>query len=279
MVVLKRTAVAALVFSSAAALAQQPPVIEIDTGAKRAGDGVVVNRPNGVSLRGNDSQTVLLVQQLQDEIRFLRGQVEELNFKLKRMEADQKDRYRDLDRRVSALMTGAAAAGNTATAGNGPGSQIDGGNVGSASAQSAVSAAAAANGQAVSGTPQPAPGVSDLQAYREAFAKVRSRDFDEAVESFSAFVRDYPKSPRMANAHYWLGEVYLAQQVLEKARESFALVLNQYPDHSKAAHAAYKLGVIYRELKDTAQSNKYFDYVLTNHPDSDVAGLVKEQRR
>lgn len=286
----------ALTFS-AGALAASPPVIEIRTDdASTASQGGFAAQP---AVAGNNAQLLMIIQQLQDEVRSLRGELEQQAFRMKKMERQQLDRYRDLDRRISSLMSnqntgvqGVAASGNTSGQ---AASEQAGADVASQNVQpsqntvpegqiaSPVSSGAVASVQPQVKPSQPAPsvknGVSDSKAYRDAFGLVRARDFAGAVVAFNAFVRDYPNSPRVANAHYWMGEIHHAEQKLELARESFALVLGQFPDHPKAPHAAYKLGVIYSELGDKARSEEYLDYVLKNHPKSNVAPLVEEFKR
>lgn len=285
----------ALTFS-AGALAASPPVIEIRTDDEPVqAQGNLSGQPSAAS--GN-AQLLMIIQQLQDEVRSLRGELEQQAFRMKKMERQQLDRYRDLDRRISSLMTNQGAGGSAGVAASGSKSvQIPDGQADSKVAatgaetpapQSNPQTATASTGAVAAVQPQVKPaqpassvknGVSDSKAYREAFGLVRARDFAGAVVAFNAFVRDYPNSPRVANAHYWMGEIHHAEQKLELARESFALVLGQFPDHPKAPHAAYKLGVIYSDLGDKARSDEYLDYVLKNHPKSNVAPLVEEFKR
>jgi tol-pal system protein YbgF len=77
---------------------------------------------------------------------------------------------------------------------------------------------------------------------------LKKRDFDGAVLAFKRHVIDYPNSPYIANAYYWLGEIYLLQGQDELARKAFALVVEQYPAHGKAPDANFKLGKIYHQL-------------------------------
>lgn len=276
--------VLALTFS-AGAMAAPPPVIEIQTSQADQGSSGVGRS----TAARNNAELLMIIDQLQDEVRSLRGELEQQAFRLKKMERQQLDRYRDLDRRISSLMSREAptATTNNAQASNPKPSDV----TGSAESQQSdrtgqSSSVPQALGQSDSSKPQVKPasvsvkdGVSDSKAYREAFGLVRARDFPAAVVAFSAFVRDYPNSARVANAYYWMGEIHHAEQKLEKAREAFALVLGQYPEHPKAPHAAFKLGVIYSELGDQTRSEEYLDYVLKNHPKSNVAPLVEEFKR
>lgn len=262
---------------SAAAVAASPPVIEINNASNGRSAAV-----NGVPSGQSSAELLFIIEQLQSEVRALRGELEQQSFRLKKMERQQLDRYRDLDRRIGALMErGAQPASNpVSTAATTPVSQPEKRADTDTVAPQTVSNPPAKSATPVTPAAQPVKnGVSDSKAYRDAFALVRARDYAAAVVAFKAFVRDYPSSARVANAHYWMGEIYHAEQKLELAREAFALVLGQFPEHPKAPHAAYKLGVIYSELGDQARSVEYLDYVLKNHPNSNVAPLVEEFKR
>ncbi|WP_415903394.1 tol-pal system protein YbgF [Neptuniibacter sp. QD29_5] len=249
---------------SANVVAEEVPVIELGVGASPTN----VQQPSyNTHSASKNSELLLIVQQLQDEVRSLRGQVEQQDYRLKQMERQQLERYRDLDGRITALRdpaltplatTGQLGVDNTPV--------LEG-------------------GSSVSRSQMPAdiapltPSVGDAQAYREAFGLVKLRNFPKAAEAFSAFVKDYPQSVRLPNAHYWLGEIYLAEQKPEQARESFVQVLTQFADNPKAPDAAYKLGIIYNQLGDTAKATEYLDLVINKYPDSDAVRLAQEFKR
>lgn len=240
-------------FIAANVSAQPPQIIEINTGDS---GGAVYSAAPAPSSVNKGSELLLLVQQLQDEVRALRGVTEQQAFQIRKMEAEQLDRYRDLDRRISSLL--ASGTSNTQKESS----------TNTASPVPAV----------VSSAPQVNP-VDDTKAYKEAFDKVRAKDFEGAVAGFKEFVTRYPNSPRLVNAHYWLGEIYQAQKQDDLAKSSFELVIKGFPDSTKAPHAAYKLGVIYRNAGDQKTANEYFDMVLKNYPRSNVVPLVKELRK
>lgn len=224
--------------------------------------------------RNSNSDMIVLLQQLQDEVRSLRGQLESQTRKIQRMEEQQRDRYRDLDRRISYLMNDSAGSKPAKSISSRPASGQDAGSVKKPTSATSTSDVATASKPPAS-KPASASG-DDLQAYQAAFALVRKRAYDDAVTAFTAFTNDFPASERVANAHYWLGEIYLAQQKLEKSRDAFSQVVALYAGHRKAADAAYKLGKVYYELGDKAKSAEYMDLVLKNYPKSSAARLARD---
>lgn len=242
-------AAATLVLCSTGVLAADPvPVIELQSDDR----GSAVYQPVGQGAAGNSAEALILLQQLQDEVRALRGMVEQQQYKIRRMEQDQRDRYRDLDRRISQLGSGAPAP---ATAAN---SDIQ------------APAAPVAPLPAADSTP------TDTQAYQAAFALVRQKSFADALTAFADFIQLYPDSARIPNAYYWIGEVNLAEQNLEPAKTAFEKVIADFSDHRKAPDATYKLGVIYHQMGKADKAQELFKQTLSRYPDSSAANLAQD---
>ena len=104
----------------------------------------------------------------------------------------------------------------------------------------------------------------EANAYGAAYALVQGRKFDQAIPAFQQFLQRYPDGEYAANAHYWLGELYLVKQPpdLEASRQSFALLLSQYPDNSKAPDALYKLGKVQFLKGNREKAREYLDQVI-----------------
>jgi tol-pal system protein YbgF len=208
-------------------------------------------------ITGTDSGSLMLrVQQLETDVRRLNGLLEEATQALRLLEAQSLERYVDLDRR---LASGAAV-------------EIDEG------AESTVVA------------PSPAPSENpvvgrtvDAQegeeaAYRAAYELVREREFDEAVEAFTAFLADFPFGRYAPNAHYWLGELYLVLDPPdpELARQNFKLLLDQYPADPKVPDTLYKLGRVQFIKGNRQRSKEYLDEVIREYPSHAAAQLARQ---
>ena len=264
---------ALLMLASSWSSAAPVPVIEITdaTGAPLAGGQANLSGP-AVSARNSVQQEMLFtLQQLQDEVRSLRGKVEEQEYRLKQMEQEQRERYRDMDRRISLLMAAVPeeallAAQNELNsaaqpAPSGEGSPVSG-TAGTASAvDNAVDNESAALGE--------------QDAYDQAYGQVRQRNYARAEASLDAFLRQYPDSSLAPNAWYWLGEVKLAQGKSEAAAQAFNQVLTAYPDHAKSADALYKLGVLAQRGGDRARAQALMQRVLNEYPQTAAAGLAR----
>lgn len=245
---------AALVLFSTGALAAEPvPVIELQV--EESTRGVAPATLSNLSSRNNSNEMLMLLEQLQDEVRSLRGMVEQQQHQIQRMEQQQRDRYRDLDRRISQAGSRPAPLSNNATI---------------ADTVSSTGSPAPTPLPAADSTP------TDTQAYQSAFTLVRQKAYAEALTAFASFIELYPDSARLPNAYYWIGEVNLAEQKLEPAKQAFERVLSQYPDHRKVADSTYKLGVVHHQLGDQAKADELFQQTISRFPDTSAANLARD---
>lgn len=210
---------------------------------------------------GSASNMLLQLQQLQQEVMLLNGKVEEQANELRRLKEQSLERYVDLDKRVSAMSSGAVAVAPVA------------GSAGSNANSVAPIGSGAGNSQVAE-----QPGEGD--AYRAAYALVRSQQFDDAVPAFKQFLQNYPAGRYAPNAHYWLGELYLVIQPAdpESARQSFKLLVDEYPDNTKVPDALYKLGRVHFMKGNRDRAREYFDRVIAQYgsTDSSAAKLAQE---
>jgi tol-pal system protein YbgF len=201
------------------------------------------------------------VQQLQQEVMRLNGIVEQQAYELKQLKEQTLERYLDIDRRLAA--GGGVAPGPGATTGAPGGS--------SPAAQPSV-AAARPPGSGRESAEQPGEG----EAYRAAYALVRGQEFDAAIDAFNTFLRNFPDGRYAPNAHYWLGELYLAIDPAdpEAARQSFTLLLNEYPQDAKVPDALFKLGRVQYIKGNPQRAREYLERVIREYPDSRAARLA-----
>mgnify|MGYP001822874281 FL=1 len=104
---------------------------------------------------------------------------------------------------------------------------------------------------------------------------MRSPQCDAAVDAFHQFLSSYPDGKSAANAHSWLGELYLVVQPreLESSRQAFTLLLNQYPDNAKAPDAMYKLGKVYFEKGNRDRAREYMDRVIGEYGNTNSSAV------
>ena len=252
------TACFVTVLTLSAQLQAQVPVIEVRSG-NQGGD-----HSSTMGAVSSQSELIQLVLSLQEEVRYLRGELETTQHRLNRVESDLVDRYRDVDRRLSVLMQAAMESDPLSTYSAPPEAEV-------LDSTSVIDGTQSTN-QTESSS------VSDQNAYDEAFALVRERDFDAAIVAFESFVQRFPDHTNTANGYYWLGELFLAKDLLEQSKKSFETVLERFPNHHKVPDTLYKLGVTYSRLGKHEQSAAMMGRVMSEFPQSTAATLAQSFR-
>ena len=210
---------------------------------------------------GNNQATAELfymIQQLQREVRDLRGQVEEHQHQIGRLQQQGRDRYVDLDQRILELSKSVESGA-------------------SAAQQPAAAGASADSGRLKPTRVYRSPEPEEQKTYNDIIDLIRNKkDYDTAITRLYEFVDTYPEGDLTVNAYYWLGEVYLAKPQLEQARQAFTIVATRYSDHRKAPDAVYKLGVTLDRLGEKDEARRRMSSVVEQYPDSGAAELAQK---
>ncbi len=99
---------------------------------------------------------------------------------------------------------------------------------------------------------------------------LQSKDYVGAAKAFNTFLKKYPNSAYLPNAHYWLGQLYFSKNKLDLAKKHFGEV-SQFVESSKRADAILKLGIIEQKLKNHDAAKSRFNEVIEIFPDSTSA--------
>jgi tol-pal system protein YbgF len=192
-------------------------------------------------------------QQLQDDIAELRGIVEEQSHQIEKLQADQKEQYLDIDRRLSAMQGQPPVVASGGAGPSGPVANSSGGPISTST------------------------GNAEQDAYTAAYNSAKANRFTEAIAAFNQMLVVYPNGKFAGNAYYWLGELYLKlpEPALEKSRQSFAQVVNQFKDNAHVSEAMFKLGVVYDRLGDRAKAMEYLTRVQSQYPGTPGAKLAQ----
>lgn len=223
-------------------------------------------------------QLMQKAERLENDIRSLRGKMEEQDNEIAQLKHDLQNRYTDLDQRLELLQekvdpdsvakpeednqqdtspsTNAKSAVNTATT--------------TVKAQSTPSAQI---------SPSKNKDEADKVAYTVALEAYKQGGAKKAIAPMQAFIKNHPNSAYISNAYFWLAEFNLGTDPTNyvDAKKNFEIVANKYPNSSKASSALYRLHSISLNVdKNAALANKYKNQILTNYPKSEEAGFLKK---
>ena len=211
--------------------------------------------------QGN-AELFFMIERLQEEVRSLRGELEEQRHQLDRLTRQSRERYIDLDQRLMELSEQQ--------------SQSRSGGGGSSGASAAAASSERQQPQTVSKEYRQ-PSAEEREAYEQIQTLIQQdKAYDQAIGELYDFIGEYPEGDLTVNAYYWLGEVYLVKPQLEQAKQAFTIVATRYQDHRKAPDALYKLGVVHDRMGEKDQAERYMKRVVDQYGASQAANLAKK---
>ncbi|MGH1378803.1 MAG: tol-pal system protein YbgF [Alphaproteobacteria bacterium] len=229
-------------------------------------------------------------QQLEKEIRRLTGQVEEQNYKIRRLQDELAKRVGDLEMRIR-------DAGNNTAVSNG---SVNNPSVAQpyqpSKYDSTVVATSKPDKKPSSFTYQPPSGSqqslgtinksqstgsvsasSDAapRAYDYAYSFIKARDFNRAEVEFAKFMTEYPNHPLVSNAKYWYGETFYVRGGYEKSARIFAEGYQKFPKGPKAASNLLKLGMALTGMGKTDDACIAYKQLKKDYANSSVSVLKR----
>lgn len=123
----------------------------------------------------------------------------------------------------------------------------------------------------------PPPAEGETGAYQQAFDLLNQGRYSEASEAFQSFLARYPDGKYAENAQYWLGETRYATRNFPVALKEFQRLLNQNPQSPKAPGAMLKIGYIQIEQGETAKAKDTLTALIKRYPDSTEAQLARQR--
>ena len=200
------------------------------------------------------------IKQLQQQVQTLQGQLDIQVHDLKALQDQQKLQFQDIDQRLSGQKSKSVVMANNETTTT------------PAVAVSPATNSTASMPESMHGTPMLQ--MSDQEAYQAAYNFVKAKDKSHAVAALQGYLKLYPKGNFVGNAHYWLGEMLLAQDKNDAAIAEFNTLLQKFPQHANVADAKLKLGFAYYNKGQYSLAKTQLKLVQKEYPDSPVAQLA-----
>ena len=256
------------------------------------------------------------IDRLQEEVRLLRGTIEELRNGLDKARRQEKDHYAalgqrdtDLESRLQLLtmpppaapaipptaapapgadpnasvpQPGAAPAGVAPTAPVPPPPGVAAPGSGGALTTTAASSVPAASAP-VAAPASPAPPIAPLDPmirqrdYERAFETLKAGKYTDAIAEFQTFVAKYPEGDFSDNAHYWLGEAHYVNRDYAAAREAFRKMTADFPQSGKVPDAQLKLAFIEYENAQYAKAKSLLTTLIKRYPDTSAAKMAEKR--
>ncbi|QSR44796.1 tol-pal system protein YbgF [Aeromonas dhakensis] len=188
------------------------------------------------------------VDALQGEVSELRGQLEQQTYQMEQSQERQRQLYQELDKVANSQPAATPAA--------------------PAAAAASATPAATANYS----TNQ-----NENQAYDAAVNMVlKEKNYDKAIPAFEGFIKQFPSSSYVPNAHYWLGQLLFNKGDRTGAATQFTTVATKFSKSPKRADALLKLGMLAQLDGKKAEAKNFYEQVIKGYPNTSPAQLAKQ---
>ena len=215
------------------------------------------------------------IAQLESDVKAMRSLVEEMQNENEDLKQRNREKYIDLDSRLSRLEGAGASASAPVPQSTRPVTRTP---TPSSSAPPAVAGTSASLAPTPSATATAGP-IGEQAAYDAALASVRNDQYADSAQRFNAFVQQYPNSTLAPNAYYWMGESYYVTQNYQLALEAFNNVVTRYPNSQKMPGALLKLGYCQDGLKQHDAAEATLQDVIQRFPNTEVAEQAQSRLR
>lgn len=105
--------------------------------------------------------------------------------------------------------------------------------------------------------PEFAPG----QFFRGVYRIFMDGDYETAIAGFQKFLNDFPDSPLVGAAQYWIAEAFVRQGEYDRALQEYDRLIKMYPSNDKIPDAYYGIGMALLKLGRPDEAQAQFRYV------------------
>lgn len=235
---------------------------------------LVVVKDNLETIKTQSAVSYSDLQQLRDQVGGLHGRIDEVGYSsqrnLQRLGAEDSllvQKNDELERRIQAVERYLGLTPSPKAA-----AVIPPAVPGSAGATSPDSAAAATAAAPLSPSPK-----SDSDLFNEGAAMFGKDRFNDARESFAALIKDYPKSPRVGDAQFFIAESWFAEKAYDKAILDYQTVIAKYPKSLKRPMAIFKQARSFELIGDAANAKTRYRDLVNVYPSSPEAKLARQK--
>jgi len=234
---------------------------------------------SGVGIAQADSR----ITALEEEIRGLRGMVEQKEFESRRISEEFDKFKRDAELRMAELEKNVAANAAAPAPAPAPAAAAPA-KPGKTRAELSVKE------EPVAAEAPPAPpkaeetaaaeepvGDTPREQYNYAFRLLNQNQYEEASKRFAEFTKKYPKDPLVGNAYYWRGETFYIQKDFSAAAENFQQGYESMQKGPKAPDNLLKLGMSLAALKKKDEACVVLAQVVSKYKTSAANVAAKAQ--
>ena len=215
---------------------------------------IFLNSPSFAVTQNKESVELLLekINLLKQEIESLTASIETNNLTISRLEEANQIRYVDLDKRIHLLETKLLFE----------------------ETQEEESLETSLN--PLSGLVEEDIDAGEFGLWSNSMKLLDNSRYSEAAENLRLLILSYPNGTYIGDAYFWLGEIYLVQEMFEDSSEILNVFVTKFDDHPRKADGLYKFAIAKVNLEEFEAAETILQEVISNYPNSG-ASLLAEQ--
>ena len=215
---------------------------------------LLLSSSNFAFLQNNESIELLLekINLLKKEIESLTASIETNNLTISRSEEANQIRYVDLDKRIHLLETKLLFEDN----------------------QDQEPLEESIN--PLSGLVEEDIDSGEFSLWSNSMKLLDNSRYSEAAENLRLLILSYPDGTYTGDAYFWLGEIYLVQEMFEDSAEILNAFTIRFEQHPRKPDGLYKLALARLNLDDLSSAQSLLQEVISNYPNSGAALLAEQ---
>jgi tol-pal system protein YbgF len=217
-------------------------------------------------LRSKTAGQNATIEQLQEEIRLLKGQLEETNYLLKQ----KLNAFTELSEKRELKLAGIDKTANLNKDRIERLEQY-------LNLESTASGKNKKQGSNKSSRKKVKSKLSEGNLYSSAKQAYDKGDFNTARERFQKLLKSFPTSKNADNSQFWIGEIYYHEKWYEKAILEYQKVIEKYPKGNKVTASLLKQGFAFYNLGDRSNARLILSELIKKYPKSNEAKIAKRK--
>jgi tol-pal system protein YbgF len=117
----------------------------------------------------------------------------------------------------------------------------------------------------------------ERQLYDSALAVFRQGDYRAALGNLARLTQEYPETPYLANAMFWIGSSHFGLKDYRSAITAQEAMMKRFPDHARSADAMLNLANAQIESNDKRNGRRSLEITIERYPQSAAAQAARER--
>jgi len=119
--------------------------------------------------------------------------------------------------------------------------------------------------------------ITEDELYTSAVQTYEKGNYSTAREKFQELMAKYPKSDKIDNCQFWIGESFYQEKWYEKAILEYQKVIEKYPRGNKIRAALLKQGLSFYNIGDKQNATLVLNELIQKHPKSNEAKVAAKK--